>query len=173
MTGSPTRRILSTAVSLVFLFLAPGTVAGLVPFWISRWRLRAYPCAAIGRPAGILLLAAGLAVLLESFWRFAAKGLGTPMPLMPTRHLVVSGLYRNVRNPMYLAVTSLVAGQALLFGDVRLLAYAAFVWAAFHAFVLLYEEPTLTAAYPHEYPLFRRNVPRWIPRPTAGARRDT
>ncbi len=86
------------------------------------------------------------------------------MPLMPTRHLVVSGLYRHMRNPMYVAVASLIAGQALLFGDLRLLTYAACVWAAFHLFVLLYEEPTLMKAYPEEYPVFRENVPRWIPR---------
>ncbi len=157
-------RTFATAGSLVFLFLAPGTVAGLVPFWLTRWRFRRYPGSEFGRAAAILLIVAGLAVLLESFWRFGAKGLGTPMPLMPTRHLVVSGLYRHMRNPMYVAVASLIAGQALLFGDLRLLTYAACVWAAFHLFVLLYEEPTLMKAYPQEYPVFRENVPRWIPR---------
>jgi protein-S-isoprenylcysteine O-methyltransferase Ste14 len=85
-------------------------------------------------------------------------------PIAPTRRLVVSGLYRYVRNPMYLAVTAISVGQALLHGNVRLLAYGALVWCLFHAFVLLYEEPTLTAAYPAEYPAYRANVPRWIPR---------
>jgi len=140
-------------------------VAGLVPFWISRWRLQPpwLGFAAI-RVAGALLILAGLAVLLESFWRFAVKGLGTPAPVVPTRRLVVTGLYRYVRNPMYLAVAAIIAGQALLFGEARLLGYGAFVWCMFHLFVLVYEEPTLAAAYPAEYEDFRANVPRWIPR---------
>ena len=162
---SPSRRAAAGLGTLVFLFLAPGFVAGLAPFWISRWRFRPpFLGVAATRAAGALLIAAGLVVLLESFWRFAAKGLGTPAPVMPTRRLVVSGLYRHVRNPMYLAVTAIVFGQALLFANMRLLAYGALVWALFHAFVLLYEEPTLAAAYPAEYAEFRAHVPRWIPR---------
>ncbi len=151
--------------SLVFLILAPGFVAGLVPFWISRWRFRP-PLLGLAafRTAGALLIAAGLPVLLESFWRFAMKGLGTPAPILPTRRLVVSGLYRHVRNPMYLAVVAMILGQALLFGNVGLLEYGALVWCAFHVFVLVYEEPALTVAYPAEYPDFRQHVPRWIPR---------
>jgi protein-S-isoprenylcysteine O-methyltransferase Ste14 len=153
--------------SFVFLVLAPGFVAGLVPYWMTRWRfeppLLGLP---VLRPVGAVLIAAGLPVLLESFWRFATKGLGTPAPVMPTRNLVVSGLYRYVRNPMYVAVSSLVAGQGLLFGSARVLGYAVLVWIAFHLFVLLYEEPTLAASFPKEYAEFRRNVPRWIPRLT-------
>jgi protein-S-isoprenylcysteine O-methyltransferase Ste14 len=151
--------------SFVFLVIAPGFVAGLVPWWISRWRFQGTLAGPL-RAGGVLLIATGLAVLLESFWRFAVVGRGTPAPVMPTQRLVVSGLYRRVRNPMYLAVTATIAGQALLFGDMRLLEYAAAVWVLFHFFVLLYEEPTLAAAYPAEYAEFRANVPRWIPRRT-------
>jgi protein-S-isoprenylcysteine O-methyltransferase Ste14 len=159
------RRALAGFGSLVFFIIAPGFVAGLVPFWISRWRFQPpWLGFAAFRVAGALLVVAGLAVLLESFWRFAVKGLGTPAPIAPTRRLVVSGLYRYVRNPMYLAVTAIIVGQALIFGNVRLLVYGAFVWCLFHAFVLLYEEPTLTAAYPAEYADYRTNVPRWKPR---------
>ncbi|MDQ2871139.1 MAG: isoprenylcysteine carboxylmethyltransferase family protein [Acidobacteriota bacterium] len=163
MNDTRSGRFLAGLGTLVFLFVAPGFVAGLVPYWITRWRFGS-PGVPILRTAGALLVVAGVAVLLEAFWRFAVKGLGTPAPILPTRRLVVSGLYRFVRNPMYLAVTAMVLGQAMLFGDVRLLEYGAFVWCAFHAFVLLYEEPTLTAAYPAEYAIFRANVPRWIPR---------
>ena len=140
-------------------------MVGLVPFWISRWRFGPplLGFAAL-RAVGAVLIVAGVAVLLESFWRFATKGLGTPAPILPTRRLVVSGLYRYVRNPMYLAVAAMIVGQALFFGSVRLLEYGALVWLAFHLFVLLYEEPTLTAAYPAEYPVFRAHVPRWVPR---------
>lgn len=165
MTGMAGRRTLAVFGSLVFLVVAPGLVAGLVPFWISRWR---FEPALLGltavRVVGGVLIAAGLPVLLESFWRFAVKGLGTPAPVIPTLRLVVSGLYRHVRNPMYLAVSAMIFGQALLFGNVRLLAYGALVWFAFHLFVLLYEEPTLRASYPAEYPVFCLRVRRWIPR---------
>ena len=165
MNPSGARRALAGFGSLIFFIIAPGFVAGLVPFWISRWRFQPpWLGFAAFRAAGALLAVAGLLVLLESFRRFAVKGLGTPAPIVPTRRLVVSGQYRYVRNPMYLALTAIIVGQALLFGDVRLLAYGALVWCLFNAFVLLYEEPTLTAAYPAEYPDYRANVPRWIPR---------
>jgi protein-S-isoprenylcysteine O-methyltransferase Ste14 len=107
-----------------------------------------------------------LAVLLESFARFAWKGLGTPAPVFPTRHLVVSGLYRFVRNPMYVAVVSAILGQALLFASLPLAGYGALVWGLFHTFVVLYEEPTLRKTFGAEYESFRAHVPRWIPRLT-------
>ena len=109
-------------------------------------------------------MAAGFAVLIDSFARFALQGLGTPAPVFPTQHLVVSGLFRYVRNPMYLAVSSLIFGQGLLFGSVRVLEYGIAVWAAFHLFVVIYEEPVLRRSYRHEYEEFCKQVPRWIPR---------
>jgi protein-S-isoprenylcysteine O-methyltransferase Ste14 len=102
--------------------------------------------------------------LLDSFARFALQGLGTPAPVFPTRHLVVTGLYRHVRNPMYLAVAAAILGQSLWFGNVRVLVYGFAVWLAFHLFVTAYEEPTLRRTYGHEYEEFCANVPRWIPR---------
>jgi len=116
------------------------------------------------RVIGILFILASLPVLLDSFARFALQGLGTPAPAFPTRHLVVTGLYRYVRNPMYVAVVGLIAGQALLLGNRALLFYAIIVWMAFQIFVLLYEEPVLRKTYTAEYEVFCRNVPRWIPR---------
>jgi len=109
-------------------------------------------------------MVAGLPVLLDSFARFAIQGLGTPAPIFPTRRLVVSGLYRYVRNPMYVAVVSLILGQGLFFGNLRVLEYGIAIWVAFHLFVLLYEEPTLRNAYGSEYEEFCIHVPRWIPR---------
>jgi protein-S-isoprenylcysteine O-methyltransferase Ste14 len=148
----------------VFLVLAPGTVAGLVPWWISRWRIRPALLGAPSRLVGALLVAAGLAVLVDSFARFALRGRGTPAPVLPPRHLVVSGLYRWVRNPMYVAIVSVVAGQGLLLGEERLLAWAALVWLGCHLFVVGYEEPALRRAFGEEYDAFRARVPRWIPR---------
>jgi protein-S-isoprenylcysteine O-methyltransferase Ste14 len=151
--------------SVAFLALAPGTVAGVVPWWISRWEVRRpFLGAAELRLAGAALVALGAAALLDSFARFALHGLGTPAPVLPTRHLVVSGLYRHVRNPMYVGVVSVILGQALLLGDGKLLVYALAVWLAVHAFVVGYEEPTLLRAHGEEYVAFRENVPRWMPR---------
>jgi protein-S-isoprenylcysteine O-methyltransferase Ste14 len=147
------------------LCLAPGTVAGLIPWWISRWQFQP-PFFGLEpvRWFGVLLIALAAPVLLESFARFALEGLGTPSPVLPTRHLVVKGFYRYMRNPMYVAVTSIIVGQGLLFGNAFLLVYAAVVWAAFFGFVLSYEEPKLRKTYGSEYDSYCGRVPRWIPR---------
>jgi protein-S-isoprenylcysteine O-methyltransferase Ste14 len=151
--------------SAVFLVIAPGFVAGLAPWWISHWRLEApFFGEPLFRFVGGALAAVGAAALLDSFVRFAVQGLGTPAPVFPTRHLVVTGLYRHVRNPMYVAVVSAIFGQALIFGNVRLLEYGGIVWLLFHLFVLAYEEPTLKATFGRRYERFCANVPRWIPR---------
>lgn len=166
MAGDPTSsKALPLIGSAVFLVIAPGTVAGLVPWWMTRWQVQA-PLLGLPllRAAGLPLLAAGVVGLLDSFRRFAVQGLGTPAPVVPTQHLVVSGLYRFVRNPMYCAVVSAILGQALVLGSSALLAYASVVWLGFHLFVLGYEEPTLRLTYGAEYERFCTNVPRWIPR---------
>src|SRR5262245_58617988 len=113
------RKRWAAAASAVFFVLAPGIVAGLMPWLITR---RAVPTVSLPWPlqgAGVLLITAGTLVLLDSFARFALQGLGTPAPVLPTRHLVVTGLYRHVRNPMYIAVVAVIFGQALLQGNVR------------------------------------------------------
>jgi protein-S-isoprenylcysteine O-methyltransferase Ste14 len=150
--------------TVVFLALAPGVMAGLVPWLISGWRIpwpvdRLLPVAVVAA----LLILGGVAVLLDAFIRFARAD-GTPAPPMPTAHLVVVGPYRYVRNPMYLAVLAIVLGQALLFGSWGTLVWAALLLAAVLAFVLLYEEPTLTSEYGDEYREYRRHVRGWTPR---------
>jgi protein-S-isoprenylcysteine O-methyltransferase Ste14 len=158
-------RIFAALGTAMFLLLAPGTVAGLIPWWLCRWRMHAgFPGLAALRVPGALLISASLIVLLEAFVRFAGKGLGTPAPIYPTRHLVVTGSYRYVRNPMYIAVSALVLGQGLLFGSLPVLAYGLAVWLGTHLFVLFYEEPALKRAFPRDYAAFTANVPRWIPR---------
>jgi protein-S-isoprenylcysteine O-methyltransferase Ste14 len=159
------RKVLAIIGSAVFLVIAPGFVAGLVPWWISRWRL-AVPFLEMPlfRFAGGMLLTLGVIGLLDSFVRFAVQGVGTPAPVFPTRHLVVTGLYRYVRNPMYLAVVSAILGQGLIFGNITLLEYGGLVWLLFHLFVLVYEEPTLRASFGSEYKVYCAEVPRWIPR---------
>jgi len=149
----------------VFLVIAPGVVAGLIPWLISGWHeqppLLGIPAT---RALGTILIALGIPVLLDSFIRFALDGLGTPAPIYPTRTLVIRGLYRYVRNPMYLAVVLIILGQALLLGDVRLVVYALSIWLLTHSFVRLYEEPTLRNSYGPEYDHYRATVPRWLPK---------
>jgi protein-S-isoprenylcysteine O-methyltransferase Ste14 len=121
------------------------------------------------RLIGGVLLAFAAIGLLDSFARFAIQGIGTPAPVFPTRHLVVTGLYRYVRNPMYVAVVGAILGQGLILGNVRLLQYGGLVWILFHLFVMGYEEPTLRASFGPEYKTYCSEVPRWIPRLTPWA----
>ncbi len=151
--------------SAVFLFLAPGTVAGLFPWLIIGWESsRTISDAPLVRFAGLGVIFVAGAGLLDSFLRFALDGQGTPAPPMPTSKLVTRGLYRWVRNPMYVAVFGLIVGQALLFQSAMLVLYGALVWIAFHIFVLFFEERRLIAEFSEEYETYCRNVPRWIPR---------
>jgi len=153
--------------SLAFFVVAPCSVAGLMPWWITGWQVTP-PVGDIWpvQFAGAVLIVAGIICVVDCFTRFALQGLGTPAPILPTGTLVVSGLYRRVRNPMYVGVVAAILGQALFFGDTRLVIYGAVIWLAFHLFVLVYEEPTLKQTFGEEYEAFRTNVPRWIPRLT-------
>ena len=157
-----TSRVRSALGSGLFFAVAPGIVAGLVPWWLTGWE------AGTTRPPlqvlGALLLVAGAVVLVEAFVRFVVEGLGTPAPVAPTQRLVVGGLYRHVRNPMYLAVGATIVGQALLLGRPILLLYAAAFAVVVLAFVRGYEEPTLARQFGAEYEDYRRAVPGWWPR---------
>lgn len=144
---------------------APGFLAGIVPWWLSHWQFRP-PFFGVSafRILGAFLILTGVPLILDSFARFALQGMGTPAPILPPEHLVVTGLYRFVRNPMYVGVTATILGQALLLGNNQVLELGLFVWLGFHLFVLGYEEPTLRATFSDEYRDFCANVPRWIPR---------
>ena len=156
------KRARAAAGSALFLAVAPGVMAGLVPYLLTGWDAADPPLPA--RIAGAALTLAGGAFLLDAFARFALQGLGTPSPTAPTERLVVEGLYRYVRNPMYLAVTTTILGQWLLLGRPVLLAYALVFLAVTYAFVRGYEEPTLRARYGEDYERYRASVPGWWPR---------
>jgi protein-S-isoprenylcysteine O-methyltransferase Ste14 len=163
--GELAARIKAALGSLAFLVLAPGVVAGLIPWLITDWPpLPMADGPGALRWSGLILIGVGLVVVLDAFARFAWVGLGTPAPVAPTRTLVVSGVYRFVRNPMYVAVTALIFGQAVLFANWGVALYGVLIAAAFHAFVRLYEEPTLREAYGEEYAAYCAATPRWIPR---------
>jgi protein-S-isoprenylcysteine O-methyltransferase Ste14 len=156
-------RMTAALGSTVFFALAPGIVAGLIPWSITHWRV-ADPLPWPVRALGVALLVAGGLVLISAFARFVTEGHGTPAPVAPTERLVIGGLYRYVRNPMYLAVLAAIAGQALILGWVELIVYGAVVAVAFVAFVRLYEEPTLQETFGDAYETYRRAVPGWLPR---------
>ncbi len=149
----------------MFFALAPGVVAGILPWYITTSSARpAESHLRLVPGAGIALIVAGVAVLMHAFVRFVVQGIGTPAPVAPTQELVVTGLYRHVRNPMYLAVVSIIAGEALVVGDAMLLVYGAVVGAAMVAFARWYEEPALRRRFGARYDAYRREVPAWRPR---------
>src|SRR5258705_2723052 len=140
--GGAVPKTIAVLGSALFFAVAPSTVAGLVPWWITRWEfLPPFFDLQATRAVGILLIVAGLPGLVDSFARFALQGLGTPAPIAPTQNLVVTGLYRYVRNPIYVAVVAVILGQAILFGDWRLMTYGGLPWVALHALVLTDQEP--------------------------------
>jgi protein-S-isoprenylcysteine O-methyltransferase Ste14 len=162
------KRSMAAVGSGIFFLLAPGIVAGVVPWWITRWQMRGDATGATRwiplRLIGIALLIISVPVLVHAFWRFVVEGLGTPAPVAPTQRLVVGGMYRYVRNPMYLAVLGAIVGQALLLAQPGLLVYAMVILAAFASFVRWYEEPTLSRQFGADYDAYRKAVPAWWPR---------
>jgi protein-S-isoprenylcysteine O-methyltransferase Ste14 len=157
------RRVRAAVGSAAFLIVAPGLVTGLVPWLITGWQQGSTRPAAMVA-AGAVLTGAGCLVLLQAFGRFVLEGAGTPAPPAPTDRLVVGGLYRYVRNPMYLALQAIIIGQVLLLDRPVLLWYSAAVLAMTVGFVRLYEEPTLARRYGEQYEAYRQAVPGWLPR---------
>ena len=156
-------KVAAIAKTTLFTVLVPGTVAGYVPQWvrdgdhIAVRGIEAWAAAAV--------IAVGVAIYLHTaFWGFAAIGLGTPAPIDPPKILVVRGLHRYVRNPMYVGVALVLAGQAWLFRSRDIAIYAVCVVAAFHVWVLIYEEPTLRRMFGDDYARYCESVPRWVPR---------
>jgi protein-S-isoprenylcysteine O-methyltransferase Ste14 len=142
--------------------LMPGSVVGLFPYWIVRDSIAAVPVSIsllsfVPLVTGIL----GMGVLLHSIYAFAFHGKGTLAPIAPPKALVVRGLYRYTRNPMYLAVILILLSEAALTQRLQLLAYSGLVFTCFHLFVLLYEEPHLRTIFGESYETYRRAVPRW------------
>ena len=168
------RRGSAAVGSAVFFLVTPGTVAGLVPWLVTGWRLPgdwADGAGAVRTGVAAVAVAAGLVVLVGAFVRFVSEGAGTPAPVAPTDRLVVGGAFRFVRNPMYVAVLAVVLGQALLFRSAGVLGYGAVLWATMAGFVVAYEEPVLSERYGDQYDEYRRHVRAWLPRltPWAGA----
>jgi protein-S-isoprenylcysteine O-methyltransferase Ste14 len=155
------------AIGTAVFAIGPAAMAGVLPWLLTRWEVqRPVPGGKSAQVTGALLVGAGAAVITNSFVRFTVEGVGTPAPFAPPKHLVVGGLYRFVRNPMYLAIAAAVTGQALLLGQPKLFAAAAVGAIPVMAFVRFYEEPTLKKKFGAEYEAYSTNVPRWLPRLT-------
>ena len=158
------RRPTATAVSVAWGAALGGTFACLLPYLLGDWHFhRPLPYWAVAQAAGALLICAGLAPIVRSFIDFTQAD-GTPVPAAAPPRLVVSGFYRYVRNPIYVGFLAILVGQALLFGSLGLLKYAAVAWCIGAAAVHWYEEPTLARKFGAEYQDYRRAVRAWIPR---------
>lgn len=146
--------------NLVFTLLIPATAAVYIPWLIAGERdIASGALAAVALP----LLLAGSAIYLWCAWDFAVFGRGTPAPIDAPKRLVVRGLYRYARNPMYIGVLTVILGRAVLFEAPSLLLYALALGAGFHLFVVLYEEPHLRKIFGDEYVRYCSCVGRWLP----------
>lgn len=145
--------------TLLFTVVMPGTVGVYVPQALKHGG------SSLPEPVrylGLALVVCGALIYLWCAWDFVSKGLGTPAPIDAPRVLVVKGLYRFTRNPMYAGVASVIFGQALFYGSQRVAMYGCFVVIAFHLFVLFYEEPTLRRLFGAQYEDYCSHVPRWL-----------
>ena len=155
-------RALAILKTVLFTIFVPGVVAGCVPYRLLRPPAR--PSFDVIGSIGLVAIVLGATGYLTCAWNFAYHGLGTPAPIDPPKTLIVRGLNRYVRNPMYVSVLLVILGEAALFHAWHLLIYAACVWLIAHFFVSLYEEPVLARKFGESYEQYRRSVPRWIPR---------
>ena len=148
--------------TLLFTIVVPGFVAVGVPYLM----LGGFSVPEGGPLAwlGGVCIVTGASIYFCCAWEFAVRGLGTPAPIAPTKFLVVSGLHRYVRNPMYLGVALVILGEGAHFRAPHLVGYAAIMLLIAHVFVIFYEEPTLGRQFGESYEQYRRAVPRWIPR---------
>ncbi len=146
--------------NLLFSLVVPGTVAVHVPVFVFSHDPAQFSRNTL---AGGLLLAIGGAIYLWCLWDFASAGRGTPAPIDPPKHLVVRGLYRYTRNPMYVGVVGIIFGWALLFSAPRIGVYGLCVAVGFHLFVVFYEEPALRRIFGSSYDQYCLQVSRWLP----------
>ena len=156
------RRLFALARSVMFAALFVSIWTWFMPRWLAQGR----PLHVDLNPLSIVLMSIGAFVMVKCVFDFAWRGLGTPMPLDPPRHLVVTGLYRWVRNPMYVGMGFFLVGEAVALPAVRreMLIMATLLWGIVTIFIVVYEEPTLRQKFGDEYKAYCREVRRWIPR---------
>lgn len=156
--------------TLVFVLVLPVPFIGLVPLLLSGWTLKeplfGWPWV---RWAGVVLFLCSVPLYVDFIVRFVREGRGTPAPIAPPRQLVVTGSFRHVRNPGYVAAIAMIFAQGLFFGSRAIVVYAFCVALAFHIFVVLYEEPGLRKRFGAQYAAYCHQVHRWMPRLTPAA----
>lgn len=156
--------MLLAARSLLWVILLPGIIAGWIPWRYFGIRDVSLDFSSAAGIIGFAAIAAGISLLAVCVWEFAQRGRGTLSPVDPPRHLVVRGLYRYVRNPMYVAVTLIVLGEATVAHSRDLVAYWAVFFLSANVFVIGYEEPNLRRRFGASYDEYASRVGRWIPR---------
>lgn len=148
--------------NLFFTILQPGIVAGLIPYWILRDGSTFDRSLQLYQYVGILLFLIGLVVMFHCIIMFAVEGRGTLSPADPTKKLVIKGLYRFSRNPMYLGVMMILIGEGIFFQSSNLLIYSLFIFLAFTLFILMVEEPRLRKDFGEDYRKYCQKVRRWF-----------
>ena len=163
------RHNINSGVSLLFLniiftILYPGIVAGLIPCWIIGGDINViiFEFEKLHQLVGVFLFIAGFIIMTWCIVNFAVKGRGTLSPITPTKKLVVSGLYRFSRNPMYIGVMLLLIGETLFFSSRSLCLYSFIVFVGFNIFIIAREEPRLKKDFGDDYDIYRKKVRRWF-----------
>jgi protein-S-isoprenylcysteine O-methyltransferase Ste14 len=150
--------------TLLWSIFVPGTLTTLVPYLLLSSGIELVPVELSGfRFIGLIPIALGALLYLWCAWDFTFSGKGTPAPFDPPKEIVVGGLYRHVRNPMYVAALLVLIGEAILFESALILVYAAIVFSVFHLWIIFYEEPTLRRKFGASYEKYCLKVRRWIP----------
>jgi protein-S-isoprenylcysteine O-methyltransferase Ste14 len=149
--------------TILFTVLVPGTVAVWIPYRIVLQTRLGMPALTVASSLAIVVAALGTATYFRCLWDFAVTGRGIPAPIDHPKRLVVRGLYRYVRNPMYLGVLLILLGETLFFGSSALLMYTVGWFALVHIVVVLYEEPNLRRKFGPSYVSYISAVGRWIP----------
>jgi protein-S-isoprenylcysteine O-methyltransferase Ste14 len=159
------KSVITAIKTVIFTLVVPGSVTALVPYLLLssghelyRWLVGPL------RLLGIFPIILGVFFYLRCAWDFTFTGGGTPAPIDPPKRFVAKGLYRIVRNPMYVGITLILTGESIVFESAALLAYAGMLWLGFHLFVIFYEEIILKKKFGTIYEEYCRTVPRWIPR---------
>src|SRR5262245_9030466 len=149
--------------TLIFTIIVPGAIIALIPYLLLSRNQASFADIGMIQLIGLIPLAIGVAIYFKCAWDFASKGEGTPAPIDPPKHLVARGLYRFVRNPMYVGVLITLLGVAWLFSSWTIVIYAAIVITWQHLFVVFYEEPALKRKFGESYAEYIARTPRWIP----------
>ena len=151
--------------TIIATILVPGTACFLIPYFILKAANTSLnPTIGILKVFAILAAAFGTGMVIWVSTAFVRLGKGTPVPIEPPTRLVISGLYRYIRNPMYTGALLIILAEALYFNAINIVIYAGVLWAIFQALLVVYEEPQLKRRFGIAYEDYLASVPRWLPK---------